>query len=505
MLIHCCLRITDIVYGAHQRRRRSVPGQHQGAVGGRGGPRVGSIPTGCRGDHPEEGIRKVTPVEPRTGYAMLDGQRIAYQVIGGGPVDLVFSPGWFSAFDIEWEEPGIRAFLERIGTFTRVIRFDRRGSGASDPLPHDDLAPWEAFAEDIGAVMDAVESDSAFLWGDGDGGPLAVLFAATHPDRVRGLILFHTAARFLAGDGYEFGMPPEFAEEIASQFEESWGTGEVLLDMVPSRADDPEFANWAARLMRATTTPSSVRRYMDGVIRSDVREILPTVDAPTLVLHPAESPLLGAENANFLAEHIPDARLVMLEGPPDVYPAFGLADQVVAEIRRFVTGAAPVASTERALATLLFTDIVSSTEKAAELGDAGWRRLLDQHDTTVRRDLGAHSGRLVKNTGDGILATFDGPGRAVGFASALRSHLSSIGLSIRTGIHTGEIELRNGDIGGLAVHLGARIMSAAGAGEILVSRTVKDLVIGSNLAFEDRGTHSLKGIDGEWQLYAVAV
>ena len=436
---------------------------------------------------------------------MLDGQRIAYQVIGDGPVDLVFSPGWFSTFDIEWEEPGIRAFLERLGSFLRVIRFDRRGSGASDPLPRDDLPPWEAFAEDIAAVMDAVKSDSAFLWGDGDGGPLAVLFAATHPDRARGLILFHTAARFLADEGYEMGMPPEYADEIANQFEENWGSGDMLAGLVPSRAGDPEFNRWAARLMRATTTPSSVRRYMDGVIRADVRDALPTIDVPALVMHPGESPLLGMDSARYLADRIPEARLVELVGPPDVYPAFALADQVVAEIQRFVTGAPPPPRVERALATVLFTDIVSSTAIASEAGDEQWHRLLDQHDTTVRRGLGAHSGRLVKNTGDGILATFDGPGRAVGFASALRSDLSGIGLSIRTGIHTGEIELRNGDIGGLAVHLGARIVSAAGAGEILVSRTVKDLVIGSNLVFEDRGTHSLKGIDGEWQLYAVAV
>ena len=445
-------------------------------------------------------------MEPKTGYALLDGQQIAYQVIGDAPVDIVMAPSWFSAFDLEWQQPQIRAFLERLGSFARVIRFDRRGSGASDPLADDAFPPWEAFGDDIRCVMDAVGSASAFMYGDGDAGPLSVLFTASHPGLIRGLILFHTTARFLADADYEMGMPHGFADSLADELTQDWGVAsqEMAAVWVPSQAHDPEFRRWAASLMRATTTPSSVRRYMDGVITADVRDILSSLDLPTLILHPTGSQLLSVENAHYLQKHIPGSVLVELDGPGDVYPAFALADQIVSEIQSFITGAPQPVRTERALATVLFTDIVSSTELASELGDLEWRRLLDRHDQEVHRDIATHSGRLVKNTGDGILATFDGPGRAVGFGAALRTHLANIGLSIRTGIHTGEIEQRDGDIGGIAVHLGARIMATAKADEILVSGTVKDLVMGSTLAFEDRGVHTLKGIAGEWHLYALA-
>ena len=446
-------------------------------------------------------------MEPTTGYALLDDQRIAYQVIGDGPVDIVFAPGWFSAFDIEWEHPEIRAFFQRMSTFSRVIRLDRRGSGASDPLPSvDDLPAWESFADDIACVMDTVGAEDAFLWGDGDAGPLSVLFAATHPDRVRGLLLFHTAARFLADEDYEFGMPPEFSDQMAEFMIQDWGSvsGEHLALWVPSRAEDPEFRRWVSRLMRATTTPSSVKKYMDGVMTADVRDFLASISVPTLVMHPPSSQMLSYQHAEYLADHIPDSTLVELAGDGDVFPGFGLAHQVVAEVQRFVTGAPPPIHTERALATVLFTDIVSSTELASQLGDQEWGATLDRHDELVNKNLIIHSGTLIKHTGDGILATFEGPGRAIGFATALIADLTTLGLSIRTGVHTGEIEKRETDVGGVAVHLGARIMAAAGAGEILVSRTVRDLVIGSPLSFEDRGSHSLKGFDGEWQLYAVA-
>lgn len=443
-------------------------------------------------------------MEPKTGYALLDGQQIAYQVIGDGPVDMVLAPSWFSAFDIEWQQPEIRRFFQRLGEFARVIRFDRRGSGASDPLQSEGLPPWESFAEDIECVMDELDSEEAFVWGDGEGGPIAMLFAATHPERVKGLILFQTSARFLADEDYEFGIPLESMTEISEQMVQDWGSGEYISQMVPSKSDDPEFIGFMARLMRATATPSAVRRYMEAGVVSDVREILPTIKQPVLVLQSQGTELLGEQHGRYLAEHLENGRLVLLSGPPDVYPTFALADQVILEVQQLVIGAPVPVPVERSLATVLFTDIVSSTQIASRIGDHQWRRLLDRHDDTVGRDIASHAGSLVKKTGDGILATFDGPGRAVGFASALRSDLSDIGLEIRTGIHTGEVEKRNDDIGGVAVHLGARIMAAAAAGEILVSSTVKDLVIGSTLAFEDRGVHTLKGIEGEWHLYAVA-
>lgn len=442
-------------------------------------------------------------MESTTGYALLDDQRIAYQVIGDGPIDLVIVPSWFSAFDIEWEEPLIRLFFQRLASFVRLIRFDRRGSGASDPLAPDVLPPWEAFAEDIRCVLDAVGSESAVVWADGDTGPLGLLFAATNPDRVRALILFNSSARFLADEDYPIGFSPDLFDTMVSEISDDWGSGEQLSLYVPSRADDPDFQRWMGRLMRAVTTPSSVRRYMDGVITADAREVLDSIDVPTLVLHAVESQVPPIDQGRYLAEHIRNSTLVELEGPGDAFPAFALADQVLVATQEFVTGAPASLPSERTLATVLFTDIVESTARAREVGDQQWRRLLDLHDETVERNIAEHSGQLVKNTGDGILATFDGPGRAVGFASALRTGLSRIGLAIRTGIHTGEIERRNSDIGGLAVHLGARIMAAANPGEILVSRTVKDLVIGSPITFEDRGTHTLKGIADEWQLFSV--
>lgn len=443
-------------------------------------------------------------MEPITGYATLEGRRIAYQVIGDGPTDIVMSPSWLSAFDIEWEQPMIRQFMQRLASFARVIRFDRRGSGASDPLPEEVLPVWEAFAEDIECVMDEVGSVSAFLYADGDAGPLGILFAATRPDRVTAMILFNTTARFLVADDYPIGFPPEFVDAISNEMTDDWGSGNRLAMYVPSRAGDKDLARWMGRLMRATTTPSSVKKYMDGVITADVRDVLQSVDMPVLVLHPIESQLLTIEHGRFLASHLPNSDLVELSGPGDVYPAFALANQVVGAIGEFVTGAPNPVPAERALATVLFTDIVESTARAGEIGDARWRDLLDLHDDTAKRSLARHSGEFVKNTGDGILATFDGPGRGISFASTFRSDLADLGLTIRTGIHTGEVELRSEDIGGMAVHLGARIMEAAGPGEILVSRTVRDLVIGSSIAFEDRGLHTFKGIDGEWQLYSVS-
>lgn len=443
-------------------------------------------------------------MEPQAGYALLGEQRIAYQVIGDGPVDLVFAPSWFSAIDIEWEEPSIRLFFEQLAGFARVIRLDRRGSGASEPLGADVLPAWESFAEDIRCVMDAVGSQKAFIYADGDAGPLGLLFAATHPERIRGLILFNTSARFLQDDDYPMGFPPEFGDAMSDQMVEDWGVAASDVSLwVPSQAGSQDFLRWMRRLMRAVSTPSAVKRYMDGVIVADARQALGSIEAPTLVIHPKTGQLPPIEQGRYLAEHIMGSTLVELDGPGDVYPAFALANDVLSAIREFIAGTPVAAPAERVLATVLFTDIVDSTQRAGRLGDRQWRSKLDLHDETVARHLSSLSGDLVKKTGDGILATFDGPGRAVQFASALRGDLARLDLPIRTGIHTGEIERRGHDIGGLAVHLGARIMSVADSGEILVSRTVKDLVIGSSIMFEDRGTHALKGIDGEWRLYSV--
>ena len=352
-------------------------------------------------------------------------------------------------------------------------------------------------------MLDAEGSESAVVYADGDAGPLGLLFAAMHPDRVRGLILFSTGARFLPDEDYPIGMPPEFLDGVAELLASDQGAGEQLSLYVPSRADDTAFLSWMGRLMRATPSPSRVRAYMDGVITADARAVLDSITVPTLVLHPTESQVPQIELGRYLADHISTARLVELSGPGDAYPYFALAEQVLPVVQEFVAGVPMNAPTDRMLATVLFTDIVESTARARDLGDERWRTLLDRHDELAVKLLDNYGGHLVKNPGDGILVTFDGPGRAIRFGSMFGAGLRRIGLDIRTSIHTGEIELRGDDVGGLAVHLGARIMAAASPSEILVSRTVKDLVIGSTVRFVDRGTHSLKGIEGDWQLFAV--
>ena len=440
--------------------------------------------------------------EPTTGYATLGGQRIAYQVIGDGPVDLLIIPSWFGSFDIEWEEPRLRLFLRRAATLARVIRFDRRGSGASDPLPRDALPPWESFAEDIECVMDAVGSDSAAIWADGDGGPVGMLFAATRPERTRALILFHTSARFTQADDYPWGISREAVPALTAQVLDDWGASFDASSLVPSRAGDEDFERWATRLQRGTATPDVAARLFAASLEADARALLPAVQAPTLVIHPVDSQVLPPENGRYLAEQIPDASLVEIEGG-DVYPAFQHADDVLRAVEEFLHGSASPGHVGRILATVLFSDIVDSTGTARRMGDKRWRELLDEHDATVRACITAHAGTLVKSTGDGALATFDGPGRAVYFATDLRDRLRRIELSIRAGIHTGEVEVRNGDIGGVAVHLAARILGEADPGGIMVSRTVKDLMMGATIPLIDRGVHTLKGIEGEWQLYSV--
>jgi len=440
--------------------------------------------------------------EPTTGYATLGDQRIAYQLIGNGPVDLVITPSWFGSFDVEWEEPQMRIFLRRAASLARVIRFDRRGSGASDPLPIDALPPWESFAEDIECVMDAVRSESAAIWADGDGGPVGLLFAATRPERTRALILFHTSARFAQADDYPFGIPENVVPALTRQFLDDWGSSFDTDLLIPSRAGDPDFDRWATRLQRGATTPTAAMQFFRASLEADARSLLAAIQAPTLVIHPADSQVLPPGHGRYLADHISNARLLEIEGG-DVMPAFQHADDVLRAMQEFLHGSSSPGSVDRTLATVLFTDIVDSTGIAQRMGDKRWREVLDEHDSTVRSCIKAHSGTLVKTTGDGALATFDGPGRAVYYATDLRARLRRIELMIRAGIHTGEIEMRNGDVGGVAVHLAARILGEAEPGGIMVSRTVKDLMMGATIPMVDRGLHHLKGIEGEWQLYSV--
>ena len=440
--------------------------------------------------------------QPETRYARLGGDRIAYQVLGQGPPDLVFTMGSFSHVDVAWEDPQIALFLRRLASFSRLLRFDRRGTGASDPLPADPLPPWEAYAEELVAVMDAAGVERAALLTAGpEAGPMALFFAGTRPDRTSALILADATARYLAADDYPIGVPPDIAETVVARAEELWGTETNLRTSAPARARDERFLRWSARLQRAIASPGVVRAYLRALLEVDVRSILPLIQAPTLVLHHTGFQQLPIAHGRYLAEHIPGARLV--EVPGDLPLLWELPDPMLEAVEEFLTGVDRPAVSTRVLATVLFTDIVGSTERATELGDRRWRELLQVHDDLAGRLVDRWGGRLVKTTGDGILATFDGPGRAVGCAAALREELRGIGTEIRAGLHAGEVELRDGDVGGIAVHIAARVLAAASPGEVLVSRTVRDLVTASETVLEDRGAHHLKGVEGTWQLFAV--
>jgi class 3 adenylate cyclase/pimeloyl-ACP methyl ester carboxylesterase len=441
-------------------------------------------------------------VQPETRYAWLGRDRIAYQVMGQGPPDLVVTPGSFTHVDLLWEDPAAAVFLRRLASFSRLIRFDRLGTGASDPVPLERLPPWESYAEELAVVLDEVGSEGAAIFVGVDAGPMAMYFAATRPERARALMLFTTSAKFVAADDYPIGIPQEVAEAVLGQLDQVWGTEAMAQLTIPSRGGDQRFCRWFAKLMRSAASPRAAQAFARALLEIDARPLLPLIQAPTLVLHRTDAPLFPIEHGRFLAEHIAGAKLVELAGSDWGLPWQG-ADIAVDHIERFLGGLRRPPEPTRVLATVLFTDIVGSTEQAGRLGDRRWRELLAVHDELAHRVVEEFQGQLVKTTGDGILATFDGPGRGIRCAAVLRDELSGIDLQIRAGLHTGEVELRDSDIGGIAVHLAARVMAAAGSGEILTSRTVRDLVVGSNIAVEDRGSHALKGIDGTWQLFAV--
>jgi class 3 adenylate cyclase len=439
-------------------------------------------------------------VQPETRYAWLGQDRIAYQVLGEGPPDLVMTGA--VTIDVAWEDPGVALFLRSLASFSRLILFDRRSTGASDPPPPDPLPPWESSAEELAVVLDEVGSERAAILAEIDTTPAAIFFAGTRPERTSALILVHASAKYVASDDYPIGIPREAAEALVAQVDQLWGTDAMAAMYVPSRAGDERFRRWWAKLLRTGASPRAARALLRTVLEVDLRPILPLVQAPTLVLHRRDFHVPPVEHARFLVEQIPDARLAELPGA-DMSIIWDTPEVALDLIEEFLTGVRRVPEPARVLATVLFTDIVGSTERAGRLGDRRWRELLGAHDDLARRVVEEFQGQLVKTTGDGILATFDGPGRGIGCAAALRDELGGLGLRIRAGLHTGEVELRDGDVGGIAVHLAARVMATAGAGEILVSRTVRDLVVGASIAVEDRGSHALKGIEGAWQLFAV--
>jgi class 3 adenylate cyclase len=435
-----------------------------------------------------------------TRYTRSGDVHIAYQEAGDGPVDLVYVPTWISQVEMLTSEPSIHRFIERLCTFARVVTFDRRGSGLSDPTPG--VATLEEQMDDVLAVMDAVGSERAAVMGSLEGGPMAMTFAATHPERVSELILYASFASPRRHDDYDW--PPANEERTAriDAILEQWGQGGVALGLAPSLAGDPEFREWAGRMERYAASPGQVRRIFEAVGQTDVRHVLPTISVPTLVMHRRDDSFLDIRHSRYLAEHIPGARLVELEGRDGLF-SVGDSEAILGEIEEFLTGTRHEREPDRVLATVLFTDIVDSTRRAAEMGDAGWRSLLQRHDELSRREIARHRGRAVKSTGDGVLATFDGPARAIHAAERIRARTGELGIEVRAGLHTGECEVIGDDVGGLAVHIGARVMGHARAGEVLVSSTVKDLVAGSGIGFAERGEHELRGVPDRWSLYSV--
>ncbi len=438
---------------------------------------------------------------PETRYARSGDVSIAYKVYGEGELDLVLVPGFACHVEIMWEFEASRRFFEGLGSFSRVMMFDRRGSGLSDPVT--DAPTLEVRMDDVRAVMDAAGSQQAALVGISEGVPMSLLFAATYPERVQALVCYGGVARATFAEDYPWAVPAEaLIEAIVEWHAPHWGDGSLVEVTAPSHADDPEVRAHIGRMQRATCSPGMAWKLSKMFMDIDVRDIVPSVHTPALVLHRRRDRLVNVRHGRWLAEHLPNARLVELEGE-DHDPRYERVDEWLGEVQEFLTGARAEPETQRALATVLFTDIVDSTRTATELGDHRWRALLEAHQRDARRALKRFHGREVKSTGDGFLATFDGPARAIQCARELIKSSESRGIQLRAGIHTGECELMGDDIGGIAVHIAARVSAQAASGEVLVSRTVKDLVAGSGLKFADRGIHGLKGISDAWQLHAV--
>src|SRR3954447_9203814 len=437
-------------------------------------------------------------------YAKSGDVSIAYQVVGDGPLDVVLVLGFATHLDLQWDMPPFASFFERIGSFARLIIFDKRGNGLSDPVA--EAPTLEQRIDDVRAVMDAAGSERAALLGISEGGPMSILFAATHPERVTALVLHGAMGRTTWAPDYPWAVPADALRESAAEFiAPFWGeASDAMLDLfAPSFAGDPTAMEFTARMERSAASPAMVQQIFEMFLDIDVRDVLPAIHVPTLVLHRRGDRVVNRRAGEELAAQIPGARYVELPGA-DHLPWAGDAEDVLGEIEEFLTGARSTPEPDRVLATVMFTDIVASTERAAQLGDSRWRELLAAHQTAVRRELTRFRGHEVKTLGDGYLATFDGPARAIRCGRAIAETARSTGLDVRIGLHSGEVELMDGDVGGIAVHIAARVGALAGAGEVLVSSTVKDLVAGSGIAFEDRGTKQLKGIPDEWRLFAAA-
>lgn len=438
---------------------------------------------------------------PETRYVSVGEAEVAYQVLGEGPLDLLYFYGMGSHIEFAWESPAFAEFFMRLASFSRLIIFDRRGTGSSDGISRSSIPTWEEWTDDIVSVLDAAGSRRAAILAATDSGPIAILLAAMHPELVSALMLFNTTARYLEADDYPIGAPSETIDATVELIATGWGTEELTRLANPSMSDDAEWIRFTSRVIRSSATPRNAAAQFDYILRNDVRQALPLIQAPSLVLHAKEAAMVPIAHGRYLAEHIDGATFVELPGgdsttTPELYV---IAD----EVAEFLTGERPVVEVDRVLTTVVFTDIVGSTALAASLGDKRWRALLDAHDHAIRAELRRFRGREINTTGDGFLASFDGPARAIRCAQAVLHVAEKLGIELRIGLHTGECEVRGDDLGGLAVHIAARVGASAGSGEIVVSATVKGLVVGSGIDFVDRGEHELKGVPGAWMLFTV--
>ncbi len=434
---------------------------------------------------------------PETKYAKSGDINIAYQVVGDGPLDLVWVSPFISHLECGWEDPSYARFFHRLASFSRLIMFDKRGTGLSDRVSVNELPTLEQRMDDVRAVMDAVGSERAALFGFSEGGPMSVLFAATYPERTSALLLYGSFARLM-----EVQISADQLQPFLDAAERSWGQGMATGMFAPSRVDDPQFKQWWARHERLGGSPGDAVALFRMNMEIDVRHVLPTIRVPTLVLHRTGDQVVPVNQGRYVADHIPGAKYVELPGI-DHMPFLGDADAILDELQEFLTGVRPAPEPDRVLATVVFTDIVGSTELTADMGDRRWTELLEGYYALARNELERFRGREIKTMGDGLLAAFDGPARAIRCACAMRESARHIGIDTRAGLHTGECETMGEDIAGIAVDIGARVAAEAAGGEVLVSSTVKDLVAGSGLEFEERGSHRLKGVPDEWRLFAV--
>jgi class 3 adenylate cyclase/alpha-beta hydrolase superfamily lysophospholipase len=437
---------------------------------------------------------------PETRYAAVGDADVAYQMFGQGPPELVVFWGLGGHVELNWDTPGDAALLERLSSIARVVVFDRRGTGASDGVVWSAIPTWEDWTEDLVAVMDAVGWERAAISAEWDAGPIAILFAATHPERVTNLVLSNTTARYLSAPDYPVGLQSEIVDRGVRRIGKLWGTVELARESAPGHAVDDTSVRNEARCARASATPRSAEAQLRYFAHVDVRDALPLIQAPTLVVHSDSNPAFPLGQGEYLAAHIANAKLVVWRGGPGT--ATDAPDRFVNLVGEFLTGQRPVTEPDRVLASILFTDIVGSTDRAAMIGDARWRQVLDVHDLVVRQQLGRFGGREINTTGDGFVAAFDGPARAIRCGQALIHDLQRKGIQVRAGCHTGECERRAADLAGLAVHIAARIAAAAAPSQLLVSSTVRDLVLGSRIEFRDAGQHELKGVPGIWTLLA---